>query len=144
MCFSTNSCSYGRGFLCKKTFLLWRTNHSWGHMRNNAETACLGLWLASGAVSTSKEAVQPTLSAVQQSGLNNIKPSVQIPFSEPSYLNWLWKIESVGASCDLVNHANSQKTDSSPTGKRTKSVNKNRAWTRSPPSQDNNKRRHWT
>lgn len=49
MCFSTPS---PRGVASyAKLFILW-TNHSSGHMQNNAETASLGLWLASGAVST--------------------------------------------------------------------------------------------
>lgn len=82
----------------------------------------------------SKEAVLPTLSAVQQSELNNIKPSLQIAISDHPCLNSPWEMNPVGASCDSDSRPNSRNPDINPAGWRTKTVNTNIAWRQSPPS----------
>lgn len=107
---------FSEAWLHMRTLFIW-TNHSAGHMQTNLETAHLDFWLAGGAVSTSGEAILPTLSAIQQSGLNNIKSSIQTPFYKPSCRSSHRKIKWLGNSCALVNHHNSSISIRSPARK---------------------------
>lgn len=124
-----NSNSKRCGLLCK-TFPFtdqsqFRSHAKW--RRDSVSWSLIGQWSCLDVARS--RTTHPICSRIV--GLNYIKASNQILFSERPCLISAWTNKSVGTNSDF-NRPKSRKPNSNPTGNRTKTVNKKRAWTESP------------